>query len=272
MTLYNPPLEIVLLLACLATLLAFWARTARHQPTSGRRLFQAPAPSPGARNIPKPPWIHEEVLRLKALMPHHRPRVDRPRFPCLSGVEGAAKEDLRHHPPRHPRRDRKLRRTTVHPYRQRVRLHVGALSARAPPARHPASAHGPFRALAERSRRAFLQDLQGARQPMDSPRSRTPGGSGHVSPLVQPRATASTSRRAHSRPAMERQGAGSIEAGVLLLGMGWALDRFLLPVVTDRVNDDRCGGRQLSAALRCLGATEWRPSLKKDAMNPTLSN
>ncbi len=28
-------------------------------------------PSTGGRNLPKPPWVHEEVLRLKALMPHN---------------------------------------------------------------------------------------------------------------------------------------------------------------------------------------------------------
>ncbi len=66
-----PTLEILLLLAFFATLLAFRHRTARRQSTSRRRRIEAPAPSTGARSAPKPPWVHNEVLRLKALMPHH---------------------------------------------------------------------------------------------------------------------------------------------------------------------------------------------------------
>ncbi len=63
--------EVLLLLIFFVTLLAFRYRTARHPSTPTRRRIQAPVPSTGARNAPKPPWVHKEVLRLKALMPLH---------------------------------------------------------------------------------------------------------------------------------------------------------------------------------------------------------
>ena len=68
---------------------------------------------------------------------------------------------------------------------------------------------------------------------------------------------------------MERQGAGPFEAAVLLLGMGRAPDRLLLPVVTDRENDDR-GGRTLSAAFGCLDGMPGRSESKKEAISATL--
>ncbi len=71
MQLSTPQTELLLLLICFVTLLAFRFRTAPNPSTSIRRRAQAPAPPTGARTAPKPPWVHKEVLRLKALMPLH---------------------------------------------------------------------------------------------------------------------------------------------------------------------------------------------------------
>ena len=298
-----PPLEMLLVFACVATLLALWPRTSSDRSIPRRRRIQASTPRMGARNAAKPPWVHEEVLRLKALMPtygcrkvsvvfnqlrQHRRKVTVGKTFVATVLRlrqheiAAVRREIQHQRPKTMSPniiwaldltylgDRDSKRTvlgildhgsraclTLRDMRDKssvaiLRVVLDAIERFGKPkyirtdnepvftstlfrlglsllgVRHQLTA--PFAPWQNGRVERFFKTFKEAVRPWPVWLAAEPQGDlAPLSALVQSNTPASASRRTYSCPAMEWPRTGSIERGFLLLGMGWALDRILLP-------------------------------------------